>query len=88
MDSIILWGRSMGAVAALLYVEEDVEISALVLDSPFASLPQLARELVEDGKLGVPKIAISIVMRLIRRDIKKRAKFDIFQLKPVAKVNK
>ncbi|DBA01140.1 TPA: hypothetical protein N0F65_001768 [Lagenidium giganteum] len=88
VSNIILWGRSMGAVAALLYAETDPEINALVLDSPFSSLPQLATELVADGKLGVPKIAVNLVMRLIRRDIKKRAKFDMFKLKPIAKVSK
>ncbi|GMF44131.1 unnamed protein product [Phytophthora fragariaefolia] len=78
----------MGAVAALLYAETDAAVNAMVLDSPFSSLPRLATELVEDGKLGVPKIAVKLVMRLIRRDIKKRAKFDMFKLKPIAKVHK
>ncbi|KAI9989867.1 hypothetical protein PInf_020158 [Phytophthora infestans] len=87
-SSLCLWGRSMGAVAALMYAESDSAINAMVLDSPFSSLPRLATELVEDGKLGVPKIAVKLVMRLIRRDIKKRAKFDMFKLKPIAKVHK
>lgn len=87
-SSICLWGRSMGAVAALLYAQSDPQINAMVLDSPFSSLPRLATELVDDGKLGVPKIAVRIVMRLIRRDIKNRAKFDMFKLKPIAKINK
>lgn len=87
-SSICLWGRSMGAVAALLYAQSDPQINAMVLDSPFSSLPRLATELVDDGKLGVPKIAVKLVMRLIRRDIKNRAKFDMFKLKPIAKINK
>lgn len=88
-SSINLWGRSMGAVAALLYAQsEPAAVSAMVVDSPFSSLPLLATELVEDGKLGVPKIAVKLVMRLIRRDIKKRAKFDMFKLKPIAKMNR
>ncbi|GLE00754.1 hypothetical protein PINS_up009542 [Pythium insidiosum] len=78
----------MGAVATLLYAQQDPEISALVLDSPFSSLPQLAVELVEEGKLGVPKVAVKLVMRLIRRDIKRRAKFDMFKLKPIDKISK
>jgi alpha-beta hydrolase superfamily lysophospholipase len=87
-STICLWGRSMGAVASLLYAQQDTQISAMVLDSPFSSLQQLAVELVEDGKLGVPKIAVKLVMRMIRRDIKHRAKFDMFKLKPIAKVHK
>ncbi|RLN44486.1 hypothetical protein BBJ29_009261 [Phytophthora kernoviae] len=88
VSSLCLWGRSMGSVAALLYVESDPSVNAMVLDSPFSSLPKLATELVEDGKLGVPRIAVKLVMRLIRRDIKKRAKFDMFKLKPIAKIHK
>ncbi|CAI5736051.1 unnamed protein product [Hyaloperonospora brassicae] len=88
VSKLCLWGRSMGAVAALFHAESDSFVSAMVLDSPFSSLPKLATELVEDGKLGVPKIAVRLVMRLIRRDIKKRAKFDMFKLKPIAKINK
>uniref|UniRef100_A0AAV1T7K2 Serine aminopeptidase S33 domain-containing protein n=1 Tax=Peronospora matthiolae TaxID=2874970 RepID=A0AAV1T7K2_9STRA len=88
VSKLCLWGRSMGAVAALFHAESNSSVSAMVLDSPFSSLPKLATELVEDGKLGVPKIAVRLVMRLIRRDIKKRAKFDMFELKPVAKINK
>lgn len=89
VDQICLWGRSMGSVASLLYAQQGTgEVSAMVLDSPFSSLPQLATELVEDGKLGVPKIAVKVVMRLIRRDIKQRAKFDMFKLAPVDKMTK
>ncbi|KAI9914885.1 hypothetical protein PsorP6_007900 [Peronosclerospora sorghi] len=87
-SKLCLWGRSMGAVAALLFAETDSSVSAMVLDSPFSSLRKLASELVEDGKLSVPKIAVQLVMRLIRRDIKKRAKFDLFKLKPIAKIHK
>lgn len=88
-STINLWGRSMGAVAALLFAQsEPGAVSAMVVDSPFSSLPLLATELVEDGKLGVPKIAVKLVMRLIRRDIKKRAKFDMFKLKPIARMNR
>jgi pimeloyl-ACP methyl ester carboxylesterase len=88
-STINLWGRSMGAVAALLFAQsEPGAISAMVVDSPFSSLPLLATELVEDGKLGVPKIAVKLVMRLIRRDIKKRAKFDMFKLKPITRMNR
>lgn len=86
--SIVLWGRSMGAVASLLYAEEDLKIHAMVLDSPFSSLQQLATELVSDGKVAVPKLAVKAVMQLMRRDIKRRAKFDMFKLRPIDRVHK
>jgi pimeloyl-ACP methyl ester carboxylesterase len=37
-SAIALWGRSMGAVTALLYADKDPSIAALVLDSPFSSM--------------------------------------------------
>ncbi|RHY11573.1 hypothetical protein DYB28_000010 [Aphanomyces astaci] len=92
---IILWGRSMGAVASILCAAEEADdvaggacITAMVLDSPFSSLKQLAMDLVDDGKLNVPKFAVSIVMRFLRRDIQRRAKFDMFQLTPKAVIHK
>lgn len=41
IDRVALWGRSMGAVTALLYLPQDNRISAVVLDSPFKSLKGL-----------------------------------------------
>ncbi|OQS01282.1 serine protease family S09X [Achlya hypogyna] len=88
VSNIILWGRSMGAVASLLCAQEDHNISAIVLDSPFSSLKQLALDLVDEGKLSVPKFAVALVMRILRRDIKRRAKFDMFKLNPLATMDK
>ncbi|KAF0682456.1 Aste57867_25408 [Aphanomyces stellatus] len=89
VSNIILWGRSMGAVASILCAADvKKHITAMVLDSPFASLKQLALDLVDEGKLNVPKVgrsfAVSVVMRFLRRDILRRAKFDMFHLKPKA----
>jgi pimeloyl-ACP methyl ester carboxylesterase len=43
---IALWGRSMGAVAALLYsVEHPKMVDVGVYDSPFSSLKKLALDL-------------------------------------------
>jgi len=38
VSTIGLWGRSMGAVTALLHADRDPSIAAIVLDSPFANL--------------------------------------------------
>lgn len=40
-EKIYLWGRSMGAVTALLYQQKYGRSSALVLDSPFHSLREI-----------------------------------------------
>ncbi|CAM9775172.1 unnamed protein product, partial [Sphacelaria rigidula] len=50
VGAIALWGRSMGAATALLHADRDMSIAALVLDSAFADLTQLAEEMVERGR--------------------------------------
>ena len=57
VSTVGIWGRSMGAVTALLHGDRDPYIAAMVLDSPFADLTQLAEEIVERGKkegLSIP----------------------------------
>lgn len=80
-STIALWGRSMGAVAALLYADEDNMVDAMVLDSPFASLRMLAEELVArataNSRYKVPSFAVTAILRLVRSSILKRAKVDI-----------
>ena len=72
-----LWGRSMGAATAVLYAHQDPSIAGMVLDSGFASLGMLARELAESSELKVPKMVVSIALKMIRKSIKSRAGFDI-----------
>lgn len=43
----------MGAATALLHGDRDMTIAALVLDSAFADLTQLAEEMVERGRQAV-----------------------------------
>lgn len=52
---IALWGRSMGAVAALLYCHKDPAVAGVVVDSPFSSLPVLCSELAEDNRVLLVK---------------------------------
>jgi pimeloyl-ACP methyl ester carboxylesterase len=42
--NIVLWGRSMGGVSAVLYYSKfkPVSIRCIVLDSPFSSFEQVA----------------------------------------------
>jgi len=47
-DKVALWGRSMGAVAALLSAaERDLDVHCAVADSPFESLSTLCVDLVD-----------------------------------------
>jgi pimeloyl-ACP methyl ester carboxylesterase len=36
VSKVALWGRSMGAATAVLYIEKDPSIAGLVLDSAFS----------------------------------------------------
>jgi pimeloyl-ACP methyl ester carboxylesterase len=81
-NHIGLWGRSMGAVTALLYAPLDPDLAGLVLDSPFSSLPDLAQELAS-SHTSVPAFLISAGMSLVRNSIKKKIGLDINDLKPI-----
>lgn len=43
----------------LMYAERDLSVAGMVLDSPFANLPNLIPELVEHMKLPLPKFTVS-----------------------------
>jgi len=80
-----LWGRSMGAVTALLYVERDPALGAICLDSPFASLRQLAEELAQSDRVAfpVPSWLVTAALALVRMRVKALADFDIEDLVPL-----
>ncbi|CBJ29857.1 conserved unknown protein [Ectocarpus siliculosus] len=91
VSTIALWGRSMGAATALLHGDRDPSIAALVLDSAFADLTQLAEEMVERGRqagLTVPGIVVKMVMRMIRGTVTKTANFNVRDLCPIKHANR
>ncbi|KAH9099142.1 hypothetical protein LEN26_016286 [Aphanomyces euteiches] len=91
VSSIALWGRSMGAVTALLHADRDPSIAGIVVDSAFANLDQLVHEVVEHGRregYTIPTFAVKIVMRFIRSSVWKRAHFDLKELSPIDHVDK
>lgn len=82
VSCIGLWGRSMGAVTALLHAHRDHSIAGLVLDSPFSSLYQLAEELAS-AYATVPNFVLSTARGLLRKTIQEKAHFDIKDLSPL-----
>jgi len=88
VSTIALWGRSMGAATALLHGHRDPSIAAMVLDSPFASLEQVVRELVDGAQIRhKPTVVINAVLKMLRKTIRKRTGLDIFRLKPIENVD-
>jgi predicted alpha/beta-fold hydrolase len=82
VNTVGLWGRSMGAVTALLHGDRDPSIAGMVLDSPFSDLKQLVNELARTHT-KVPSFLVSTAMALIRKSVQSRAEFDIYNLKPI-----
>ncbi|KAL4473489.1 hypothetical protein ABPG74_022353 [Tetrahymena malaccensis] len=79
ITSLSLFGRSMGAVTTLLYASTDQDFAALVLDSPFSNLKQLALE-VADQKISLPNFIIEGLLSIINNSIQERAGFRLDQL--------
>lgn len=91
VSTIALWGQSMGATTALLYGDRDPSIAAMVLDSAFADLMQLANEIANSAReqgLRVPGFAISMAANLLRRSVRRRAGFEPRDVSPIANVPK
>ena len=76
----------MGAATALLYAAtRDPDVVALILDSPFQSLRQLALDVVQaalgGSELnGAARVASIGALRLVRGAVRRRAGFDIYDV--------
>lgn len=88
VSTIALWGRSMGAATALLHGHRDPSIAAVILDSPFASLEQVVRELVDRMPLKYkPRFLINAAIRIVRKSVLKRTGMDLLNLRPIENVH-
>jgi alpha/beta superfamily hydrolase len=77
-----IWGRSMGAVASILYAEKNQgEVSALVLDSPFSCLKGMIEQIGLD-KFGMPSFVVKIAMKVISGTVHQKLGVNIFDLQP------
>jgi len=84
VSAIGLWGRSMGAVTALLHADRDHSIGGMVLDSPFSNLRGLVTELAQSDYLSlkVPSWLLSGALAMARMRIQSLNGFDIDALAP------
>ena len=82
VSKIGLWGRSMGAVTAIMYSKEHPElIDAIVLDSGFYSLKILIDELIK-AKIRLPKFVFDKLLKMVKETIKEKANFDLDEIEP------
>lgn len=82
MSTIGLWGRSMGAVTAIMYGDQDPSIAGMVLDSPFSSLKKLVEELVKE-KVNLPNFVINQALKLVKSSVQKKANFKLDDIEPI-----
>lgn len=81
-ERVALWGKSMGGCAAIFLASRTEEIDALVLDSPFAKLNNVVKNIA--GKMvKLPDFIIDGALRLIRNSIKSEHNFDIDRVNPI-----
>lgn len=76
VSSIGIWGRSMGAVTALMYADTNHEIGCLVLDSPFSNLEKLSKELAEKHGGGL-SIFSGIALSFLKSTIKEKVNLSL-----------
>ncbi|CAD8060381.1 unnamed protein product [Paramecium primaurelia] len=69
-----VWGRSMGAVTAIMAAAEYPELNTLVLDSPFSNLKQLCIDIGDN--FHVPTIGVRFVFYLLRKKVRKLVRYD------------
>eukprot|EP00927_Polykrikos_kofoidii_P044604 TRINITY_DN38524_c0_g1_i1.p1 TRINITY_DN38524_c0_g1~~TRINITY_DN38524_c0_g1_i1.p1 ORF type:complete len:579 (-),score=79.49 TRINITY_DN38524_c0_g1_i1:345-2054(-) len=83
-----IWGRSMGAVTALLYANQDPTIGAMCVDSPFASLTELMWELGNSDHLlmRAPTWLLHAAIALVRMRVSSLAGFDVEDVAPIKHV--
>ena len=82
VSTIGLWGRSMGAVTALIYGNRGSNnLSAILLDSAFYSLKKLIEELIERS-IKIPNFIINPMIETIRKTVLEKADFDIMEIEP------
>jgi len=60
----------------------DDKVAACVFDSPFASLPMVAKEVVQKN-FKVPKMLVGAGLQIIRNEVRAKAQFDLLELQPV-----
>ncbi|KAF4661002.1 hypothetical protein FOZ61_003619 [Perkinsus olseni] len=82
---VALWGRSMGAVTALLYASRHHDIAGMVVDSPFANLAELVQELAVSEYVGlrIPSWLVNGILSIVCMMVKQKADFDVHQVSPI-----
>lgn len=87
IEELHFWGRSMGAVTALLLAGSYPRsarpvLASLVLDSPFTKLLDMVQD-VATLQLGVPGFVASLAMQFVAATVREKIAVDIRSIKPI-----
>lgn len=63
----MLWGRSMGAVTAILFAAKYRRVQALVLDSPFSDLTKVIQGLAATNLPMLPNFIVETIVDSIEQ---------------------
>lgn len=81
LGKVALWGRSMGAVTALLVAStRQPDLDALVIDSAYSNLKTLALDVARKAAARLPSFVAAVALRSVRDSVVRRAGFDIFDV--------
>ena len=84
VHDFILWGRSMGAVSAIMHTHSNpAGIRFLVLDSPFSDVDQMVRDIGNSYVVSLGEYISSFVFGLIKDEILKKVQIDFSNFKPI-----
>jgi hypothetical protein len=72
----------MGAASIILYASRDFKIASIIIDSPFAVLRELCRELAASYKL-IPSALANYMLEKVRGKVKEMMGFDLYGLNPI-----
>lgn len=82
LRGLALWGRSMGAVTAILYLGKTINIKAVILDSPYKD-GRVCIEQVLQNSSSLPSIMMGGASKLIVKTIEEKTGFDLNNVNPL-----
>lgn len=83
MSRFVLWGRSMGAVAAIVSASRNPKnIDYLILDSPFPSIEQVVRD-YGARFLKIGEYVALMMFNMVRDEIMDKTKVDLGTFRPI-----
>ena len=82
MQNLALWGRSMGAATAMLYLGKTLDIKAVIFDSPYKHLKGVLEQILKNNS-NVPSLLIGGAVKVLSKTIEEKTGFDPNNVNPL-----